>query len=130
VAVDVPQDFIIVTPSQRRYRAWVLVDCVPVNVGLRSNAQDHDGYDLIGHVLVVLDGRQDLPDDSVAVSSCMDGEAALPFLIQRVAKVGCALDGIKEATRSVNLAICFRVPLLEQPQICSCFGCQRQFVSL
>lgn len=119
-----------VSLPQRRDRARTLIDRVPLIIGLGTNPQDHDGHHLVSQALIVLNRRQYLPDDAVAVAASMNGEAAFPFPFQGIPEIRCALNAVEEAAWSLDFTVSLRIAPPEQSQALPRSGRERQFVSL
>jgi hypothetical protein len=91
-----------------------------LRVGLRADPQNHNLYELItGIALSILDRWEVLPDDPVPIPADVNSEATLPFTLEGVTEVGRCLQAVKQAARSLNLAVSFRIAAPQAPQVLS-----------
>jgi hypothetical protein len=89
---------------------------VALLIGLRPDAENHDWQNLITWVaFVVLDRRQNLPDDPVSIAPSVNSETALPLLLQGIAEVGRSLQVVEQAPGSLDLTVGFWVLAPEAP---------------
>jgi hypothetical protein len=93
-----------------------------LRICLWSHAQDHDGNNLIARLaLIVLNRRQDLPDDPVPVVADVDGIATFPLTLQGIAKIGCDLQVVKKAAGALDFPVGLEVATFKIPQIVAGF---------
>lgn len=89
-----------------------------LQIGLGPDAQDHDRHNLIpGIAFVVLDRRQDFPDDPIPIAPYVNSETALPLSLQGIAEVRRSLQAVEQTTGALDLTVGLWVLALEAPQI-------------